>query len=218
MRRTSRSKLLRDSLYQELASVLEPQGFHWQPSKGLLRKSPAGFHRVSIFVDEVGVSSLAFQIDIHFAIRINEVEQLVYPYRGMNPADARQAPTHVASLSQLLNDAHYQLLLTREADIDQVFDQVCYYVTSLGFPFFDQYQHLTMLDKLYNDTPQELSVRMKALFPRATLSMVLAKLTNRPDWKTKASALYQEFDQAEVVSLPSDKATFALLVEELFKP
>ncbi|TGE20986.1 hypothetical protein [Hymenobacter metallicola] len=207
---------MKNALYQELESALAPLGFQLNKALGLLRKSPTGFQSVRVFVEDCGIDSPCFAITLHFSIRIHAVQALTQQYFPIHPRYAHQAPTHTASLGQVVGDPQFRVTIARQEEIDQVFDQVSQYVSTLGVPYLEHYQPVAMLDQLYNDSWQELAVQMKALPVRAIVSMVLAKLTSRPDWQAIAHRLSQEFDHFEASSRDVGKQPFQRLLDELF--
>ena len=175
---------LENYLYAALEPKIQHLGFKWIKSRNLLiKKDKNGFSKFFITTTDLSYDAVTeISLSLVFCVRINAVEDLMMNYYTVShPKYYRQAATHCASWGQLNGDNKKELIINQR-DTDDISDTIFDIFINEGLPFFETNSSVEQLDKLYNDNPDKVEVSIKRQSQRITLSLVLAKLTQREDY------------------------------------
>jgi hypothetical protein len=79
------------------------------------------------------------------------------------------------------------VIIYRDEDLLTSSELIKKYFLEIVQPFFTEYGNLNAINKIYNDPPFEYSLLTSDLGERLMKGLIIAKLLNRPDYKTLVS-------------------------------
>ena len=140
-------------LYQHLTPFFKRHQFLWLPEKKQYRQTTnTGFQNVMVsptFYD----SETA--LDIHFGCRHEQVEQIAQQFLTNRAISRPEANTLVVSISQVNGFPFVRPTIHSGEDLIDVFDQIEYFFTTIGFDFLTASCALPALDRLLNEHPDQ---------------------------------------------------------------
>lgn len=157
-----------------LDTYLQDLGYAYVPRWKQYRKAtPNGF--VS-YILSISPYQNECMVELHAGVRIEDVEGLVFPFTNSSPGWKGQSMTVVSPLSKIMGRdiERYPVhdFTTAAATSYTLLDQIQIY----GEVFLRQYQDLTELFLLYNESPSAKHPLLKNHYHRAIRGITLAKL------------------------------------------
>ena len=176
---------LRESWVAErLKPFFKEQGFTWLPHLHQFRKSTErGLTCVIIAVSDYDDCSL---LEAHLGVRIDEVENLTFPFTNGLPGFQPDSMTIVTPLSRLNGRPFERFELRDEDSADEAVSAIRIQLQQKGLHFINHYSSLEKMEALYNETPEKALVFVNNQANRCFRAVVLAQLLLRKDFEQLA--------------------------------
>ncbi len=167
-------------LYTKLELKLKTLKYQAVPSRRQFRQVSAnGYH--SILLSVAGQSPV--NIELFLGIRIDMVEDLVYQFTDGLREYGPYSTTLIVPARKISSESQYSYQLATEEEIPDVLHKIMHFLNERGFPFLKEYGSVEVLNKLYNQHPEQKMSYVTNEFHRALRGIVLAKLDQQPRWK-----------------------------------
>ena len=198
---------LRESWVAErLKPFFKEQGFTWLPHLHQFRKSTErGFTCVIIAVSDYDDCSL---LEAHLGVRIDEVENLTFPFTNGLPGFQPDSMTIVTPLSRLNGQPFERFELKDEDSADEAVSAIRIQLQQKGLHFINHYSNLENMEALFNETPEKALPFVHNQANRCFRAVVLAQLLLRKDFEQLAATYRHRLEKELFVPLPTlDKYT-----------
>ena len=168
------------SLIKSLAQYTRPYDYELFAAQHQLRQTThQGFFNIIVAAG----STFPTLAELHFGIRIDLVEQLVYQFTTGLAGYGPHSTTLIASSGRIVGQPYLRYPIDQVADVETVAQQMKDFMWAEGFPFLQRYGGSEALDGLYNDNPTQKSSLLTNELNRSLRGIVLARLTHRSDWR-----------------------------------
>ncbi|MCB0578026.1 MAG: hypothetical protein KDD10_01785 [Phaeodactylibacter sp.] len=169
---------------ERLIPFFREWGFTWLPHLHQFRQSTErGFTCVILSVSDYGDSSL---LEAHLGIRIDDVENIAFPFTNGLPGFQPDSMTLATPLARLFGQAFERFEVSDENSADEAVAAIRAQLQEKGLKFLRRYSSLEHMDALFNETPEEPLRLAHNQANRCFRAAVLARLLPRRDFESLA--------------------------------
>ncbi len=166
---------------ERLKPFLGRQGFTWLPHLHQFRKSTErGFTCIILSVSDHEESSLA---EAHLGIRIDDVENIAFPFTNGLPGFQPDSMTLVTPLAKLFGKAFERFEITDKRSAAETVTAIQGQLQDKGLKFLQQYSSLEDMEALYNEAPEASLKLVHNQSNRCFRAVVMARLLLRRDFE-----------------------------------
>lgn len=163
---------------EALAPLLQAKGYDWLPRLHQFRRSTEkGFTCVILSLSPFEDRAFA---EMHLGVRIDDVENLAFPFTNGLPGFQPDSMTLVTPIAQLFGQRYERFELDPQegpAHAIQCFEQQ---LEMQGLAFLEQHNDLSTLEQVFNESPGERLPLVHNQINRCFRGLVMAKLKQRP--------------------------------------
>ena len=170
-----------NQLIDELATLLEPQGFIWSAPKSQFRcEKKYGFNN---FVISFSGYSDGVMVEGHCGVHLHAVEEMIAPFLNTLGNQGLDSHTIICSTAKLKQQPRDRFLIQCRETAEQAATSMSRTIHDHGESFWARYASLNTLDELFN-SPSEQTHRLINNVPQALMrGLVIAKLLEREDFE-----------------------------------
>ncbi|MEM6767158.1 MAG: hypothetical protein AAF655_19630, partial [Bacteroidota bacterium] len=120
-------------------------------------------------------------LEVQLGIRIQEVEDIVFPYTRSSLSFKNDSHTLLISQAKLIGTSIKRYKVRDVYELDYAIHQLNNFLWSQGFPFLDENRSLAKAESLLNAHPRSPSLFFHNQFHRCLKGITAAYLIKRPD-------------------------------------
>lgn len=185
-------------------AFFQERGFEYLPEwKQYRQTSEKGFKNV-VFATKI--YDKEYVVEVNLGLRLDAVEELVYPYLRHLKAYAEQSTSFICSVGRILEQPYWRYSYATQAAFAEAVAHFRQFLTEKGLPLLSDMYSLEALDELYNQAPAQPAALTYNQRDRAFRGLAIAALLQRDD----VGALYKAHRQRleALASPPSTLADF----------
>ncbi|MEL7021310.1 MAG: hypothetical protein AAGK47_06880 [Bacteroidota bacterium] len=162
-----------------LKPYFQARAYEWNSSLHQFRRqTDQGFTCIIISISPYPDVSI---VEFHLGIRLDDVENVAYPYTNGLSGFRPDSMTLVTPLSRLYQQPFQRFTVANESDVQLATTTLIQQLEDLGWDFLDTYQHRPNLEQLFNQEPTSPLRWTHHQVHRAMRGITLAKLNQRQD-------------------------------------
>lgn len=166
---------------ERLKPFLGRQGFTWLPHLHQFRKSTErGFTCIILSVSDHEESSL---VEAHLGIRIDDVENIAFPFTNGLPGFQPDSMTIVTPLAKLYGQPFQRFEVASQRSAAEAVVAIQGQLQDKGLKFLNQYSSLEDMEALYNEKPEEQLQLVHNQANRCFRAVAMARLLPRKDFE-----------------------------------
>ena len=178
---------------ERLKPFLGRQGFTWLPHLHQFRKSTErGFTCVILSVSDHEQSSL---VEAHLGIRIDDVENITFPFTNGLPGFQPDSMTIVSPLSKLYSKPFERFEVTDARSAAEAVMAIQGQLQDKGLKFLGQYSSMEDMEALFNEKPQEPLFLVHNQANRCLRAIVMARLLPRKDFEQLVETYHRRLEE-----------------------
>ncbi|MCB0550903.1 MAG: hypothetical protein KDD19_25260 [Phaeodactylibacter sp.] len=166
---------------ERLTPFFKERGFTWLPHLHQFRKSTErGFTCVIISVSDYEDSSL---VEAHLGIRIDDVENITFPFTNGLPGFKPDSMTLVTPLARMYGGTFERFEVRDERSANETVATIQGQLREHGLKFLHRYSSLEDMEALFNATPEEPLPLVHNQSNRCFRAVAMASLSLRRDFE-----------------------------------
>lgn len=178
-------------------AFFQERGYTYLPEwKQYRKKEAVGFKNV-VFATKVYGNE--YVVEVNLGLRLDAVEELVYPHLRHLKAYAKQSTSFICSVGRILEQPYWRYTYATQAAFAEAVEHFRRFLDEKGLPLLQELFSLEALERLYNERPRLPASLTYNQRDRAFRGLALAQLLKR----SNTEELYQAHrEQLEALASP----------------
>lgn len=178
-------------------AFFQERGYEYLPEWKQYRKREEQGFKNSIFATKVYGNE--YVVEVNLGLRLDAVEELVYPHLRHLKSYAEQSTSFICSVGRILEKPYWRYTYATQKAFAEAVEHFRGFLEEKGLPLLQDLFSLEALDRLYNEKPQLPAPLTYNQRDRAFRGLAVAQLLKRSD----VEALYQAHrEQLEALASP----------------